>query len=71
MVYGRRFTINAKLKCRIWRDLRRTVYVVLAIHRASLITVQPGSISAERDQVRKRKLFVVEVSHVAVSGNGE
>ena len=44
-------------------DARRSVNILLAIHRSPLITVQPRTITAKCDEVSQRKLVIVKVSH--------
>src|SRR5258706_15783595 len=51
------------VKSGVRSDLRCAIDVVLAIHRTSLITVQPCAIGSESNQISEWKLVVIKVSH--------
>ncbi len=49
-------------QARVGRNTRSAIVVLFAICRAALVTMQPGAISAKRDEISEREIVVVKVS---------
>src|SRR5258705_7948859 len=47
----------------IGRNTRSAVVVLLAIDRAALVAVQPGTVGSKGDEVSERKFVIVKISN--------